>query len=291
MNSMTGYGHAELKTRLGKFIVEISSVNSRFLDYYTKLPRQLYSLEIKIKELVADKISRGKVNINVELEESESAPGKYTINENAVKEYYRQLLALKKSLKLAGEITIRDLLLMPDVAEPDLLTYDLDDIWKGLQKVIRKALGEMIAMREQEGRALASDMKVRLAQMDKTAADIEKKSVNAVDVYREKLTRRIKELLETPLADANRLEEEVILFADRTDITEELTRLRIHIEQFGKTLKQKKQIGKKLNFILQEMNRETNTIGAKCSEFAISSQVIYLKEEIEKLREQVQNIE
>ncbi|MBN1212438.1 MAG: YicC family protein [candidate division Zixibacteria bacterium] len=291
MNSMTGYGHAELKTKLGRFIVEISSVNSRFLDYYIKLPRQLYSLEIKIKELVAEKISRGKVNINVELEESESVPGKYTINEKAVREYYRQLLSLKKSLKLAGELTIRDLLLLPDVAEPELLTYDLDGIWKKLQKVIQKAIGEMIVMREQEGRALASEMKVRLAQMDRTAAEIEKKSANAVDVYREKLTRRIKELLDTPLADANRLEEEVILFADRTDITEELTRLRIHIEQFGKTLKQKEQIGKKLNFILQEMNRETNTIGAKCSEFSISSQVIHLKEEIEKLREQVQNIE
>ena len=291
MNSMTGYGRAELKTRLGKFIVEISSVNSRFLDYYLKLPRQLYPLEIKIKELVAEKISRGKININVELEESESAPGKYTINENAVKEYYRQLLALKKRFKLAGEITVRDLLLLPDVAEPELLTYDLDSIWKGLQKVMRKALGEMIVMRAQEGRALASDMKVRLSKMDKSAVDIEKKSANAVDIYREKLKRRIKELLEAPLTDSNRLEEEVILFADRTDITEELTRLRIHIEQFGKTLKQKEQIGKKLNFILQEMNRETNTIGAKCSEFAISSHVIHLKEEIEKLREQVQNIE
>ena len=291
MNSMTGYGRAELKTRLGKFIVEISSVNSRFLDYYIKLPRQLYPLEIKIKELVADKISRGKININVELEESESAPGKYTINEKAVKEYYRQLLSLKKRLKLAGEITLRDLLLLPDVAEPDLLTYDLEGIWKRLQKVIRKALGEMITMRLQEGRALAADMKKRLARMDKAAALVAKKSTNAVDVYREKLKRRIKELLDMPLADANRLEEEVVLFADRTDITEELTRLRIHIEQFGKTLNQKEQIGKKLNFMLQEMNRETNTIGAKCSEFAISSQVIHLKEEIEKLREQVQNIE
>jgi uncharacterized protein (TIGR00255 family) len=291
MKSMTGYGHAELKTKLGKIIVEISSVNSRFLDYYIKLPRQLSPLEIKIKELVAAKISRGKVNINVELEDAEAAPGKYTINEKAVREYYRQIKTLQKSLKLPGEITIRDLLILPDVAEPELLTYDLDDIWKKLKKVVDKALGEMIAMREQEGRALAQDMQGRLKQMDKTAADIEKNAVNAVEIYREKLTRRIRELLETPLAEGNRLEEEVILFADRTDITEELTRLRIHIEQFGKTLKQKDQIGKKLNFILQEMNRETNTIGAKCSEFAISTQVIHLKEEIEKLREQVQNIE
>lgn len=291
MNSMTGYGHAELKTKLGKFIVEIASVNSRFLDFYIKLPRSLSFLELRVKELISKKISRGKVNVNIDLEEAESMPGKYLINSRAVKEYYQQLKAIKKNLNLSGEITIRDILLLPGIAESELYNIDLEESWKLMQKVIDKALTAMITMRQKEGKALLKVMNQRLDLMNKTILEIEKKSHNSIEVYRDKLSRRIKELLETPLTDSKRLEEEIVLFADRTDITEELTRLRIHIEQFGKTLSQKEQIGKKLNFILQEMNRETNTIGAKCSEFSISSQVIYLKEEIEKLREQVQNIE
>lgn len=291
MNSMTGFGRSELKTKYGKFVVEVSSVNSRFLDYYIKLPRQFSALENRIRELVGDRLHRGKINLNIDLEENDSAPGQYNINMKAVKAYQKQLREVQKELKLAGEIMVRDLLLLPDIALPEPKEFDLEAIWKALNKVIDKALTALVAMRNQEGAALAKEMNQRLTLMSKAVGEIESKTVDAVKVYREKLTRRIDELLEGHDRDSLRLEEEIVLFADRTDITEELSRLKIHIEQFRKSLKIKGQIGKRLNFILQEMNREANTIGSKSSEFSISSNVINLKEEIEKLREQVQNIE
>jgi len=291
MNSMTGFGRAEQKTKYGKFIIEVSSVNSRFLDYYIKLPRQFSALENKIRELIGDKLYRGKINLNIDIEDNDTALGQYNINMKAAKVYHKQLRAAQKELKLAGEITIHDLLLLPDIALPEIKDYDLDSTWNSMKKVIGKALTALVAMRTQEGRALAKEMNQRLDVMSQSVRDIELKTVDAVKIYREKLTRRINELLEGHERDTLRLEEEIVLFADRTDITEELSRLKIHIDQFRKTLTIKGQIGKRLNFILQEMNREANTIGSKSSEFSISSNVISLKEEIEKLREQVQNIE
>ncbi|MFZ5980404.1 MAG: YicC/YloC family endoribonuclease [Candidatus Zixiibacteriota bacterium] len=291
MKSMTGFGRAEQKTKYGKFIIEVSSVNSRFLDYYIKLPRQFSAMENKIRELVSDRLHRGKINLNIELEENDTAVGQYNINMKALRAYHKQLRAAQKELKLTGEITVRDLLLLPDVALPETKEFDLDAVWKALQKVIDKALSALVAMRNQEGLALEKEMNKRLNLMVATIKEVESKTVDAVKTYREKLTKRINELLESHDRDSLRLEEEIVLFADRTDIAEELSRLQIHVEQFRKSLKIKEQIGKRLNFILQEMNREANTIGSKSSEFSISSHVINLKEEIEKLREQVQNIE
>ena len=288
---MTGFGRAEQKTKYGKFIIEVSSVNSRFLDYYIKLPRQFSALENKIRELIGNKLHRGKINLNIDVEENDIATGQYNINMSALKAYHKQLRAAQKELKLAGEVTIHDLLLLPDIALPEIKDYALDSIWKSMNKVIGKALTALVAMRTQEGQALAKEMNQRLDLMSKSVKEIQLKTVDAVKIYREKLTRRINELLEGHDRDSLRLEEEIVFFADRTDITEELSRLKIHIDQFRNTLKIKGQIGKRLNFILQEMNREANTIGSKSSEFSISSNVINLKEEIEKLREQVQNIE
>lgn len=291
MNSMTGFGRAELSTKLGLLTAETSSVNNRFLDLTIRLPRQYSALEVKVRELVAEYAQRGQVTINIGLEESADAPDRYHINEAAVRAYVKQMRSLQKELKLSGEIGISDLLILPDVAKPDRDRVDLDEAWQAVEKVLRKALTALVAMRHKEGQSMAADMRQRLNVMAKVIAQIQKKTENSVEVYRQKLTLRIAELLETSKRNDLRLEEEVAIFASRTDISEECTRFISHIEQYHEALRLKEPVGKRLNFIQQEMNREANTIGSKCADFSITSLVISLKEEVEKLREMAQNVE
>ena len=291
MNSMTGFGKAESKTNIGKFIVEISSVNNRYLEVSTRLPRQFFSLEAKVRELVSSKLSRGKINFYVGFEEPDNERGKYILNVKAAKAYYRQLLTLKKNLKLPGDIEIQDLILLPELVNPERNEISERKIWPALKSTAEKAMRELVTMRKREGAMLARDMKKRVNVIASTVKDIVKNSSQYIDAYREKLMKKLNDILKEPLPDNNRLEEEIVLIAERTDITEECTRLESHINQFKINLNKKEPVGKKLNFILQEMNREANTIASKCSAVSIASAVIPLKEEIEKLREQVQNVE
>ncbi|MCP4683942.1 MAG: YicC family protein [bacterium] len=291
MKSMTGFGRAEQNSRLGRFTVEIASVNNRFLESSIRLPRPFGALETQIREQVTAAVSRGKVNLSVNLVEPEDAPDKALINMAAAKAYYRQLRQLRKDLGLKDDIAIRDLLLLPEVTRPERVEPDLETVQKLLSKVIAKALKALVAMRAREGKALASDMADRLKTMSTVIGEVERKSAGAVKIYADKLANRIDELIAAPMRDSQRLEEEIAIFADRTDIAEECLRFRSHISQFNVTLKKREAVGRRLNFILQEMNREVNTIGSKCSEFEISADVISLKEEIEKIREQVQNVE
>jgi uncharacterized protein (TIGR00255 family) len=291
MNSMTGFGKAESITKIGKFTLEISSVNNRFLEVSARLPRQYSLLEHRLRELVSAQLTRGKISIYVGFEESETAPGKYLINKKAAKSYLRQLTEMKKELRLGGEIGLHDLLLLPEVsqAEPEALDEEL--VWSGIKKTADKALVELISMRRREGAAMARDMNQRLRIINRLIKKITKGSANSVERYRRKLSARIEELLQSKQVDPERLEQEVALFAERSDISEECTRLMSHIEQYQKSVSLKEPVGKRLTFILQEMNRETNTIGAKCSEAEIASAVIAVKEELEKLRELAQNVE
>jgi len=291
MKSMTGFGRAEQNSKFGRFTVEIASVNNRFLESSVRLPRPFASLEPLIREQVVAAVSRGKINLSVNLVEPEDDPHKALINMAAARAYYRQLRRLRKDLNLKEEISIRDLLLLPEVTRPERVEPDLETVQKLLSKVIAKALKALVAMRAREGKAMAADMAERLNTMSTYVGEIEKKSAGAVKVYAKKLTARIDELLSAPLRDSQRLEEEIAIFTDRTDIAEECLRFRSHVNQFRVTLKKSDAVGRRLNFILQEMNREVNTIGSKCSEFDISTDVISLKEEIEKIREQVQNVE
>ncbi len=291
MKSMTGFGRAEQNSRLGRFTVEIASVNNRFLECSIRLPRPFASLETKIREQVTAAVSRGKVNLSVNLVEPEDAPDKALINMTAARAYFRQLRQLSKELGLKEDISVSDLLLLPEVTRPERVEPDLDAVQQLLSKVIAKALKALVAMRTREGKNMAADMAERLKTMSAVVGKIEKKTVGAVKLYSEKLAARIDDLLAAPMRDSQRLEEEIAIFADRTDIAEECLRFKSHVNEFRTTLKKKDAVGRRLNFILQEMNREVNTIGSKCSEFDISTDVISLKEEIEKIREQVQNVE
>lgn len=291
MNSMTGFGRCELATRFGAMTVEVSSVNNRYLEVSMRLPRYLASLEPRVRELVGSVVERGQINVFAALDDSAALPANSVIDAKLAAAYAKQLRAIQKSLKLAGDVTIADITSLPDVARIDREALDLEAVWKVFKQGLDKALTQLREHRRKEGLSMATDMKKRLTHLSKVIGDIEKQSQAAVSAYRQRLTERVNELLGASNRENLRLEEEIALMAERTDITEECTRFRSHIDLYQDTLNQKVPAGKRLNFILQEMNREANTIGSKCSEFAISSLAITLKEEVEKLREMVQNVE
>jgi len=288
---MTGFGRAELTTRAGKFKVEISSVNNRFLEISVRLPRQFSAFEHNLRVLVSSRLNRGKVYLFVGFEQPETSPDKYPINKKAARAYYEQLKALRSRLKLSGEIHLRDLLLLPEIGTPEREDFDEDIIWSGMQRAVRKAVNELSRMRRREGAAMARDMAQRLKVLVGLTRQIMARSADSVESHRDKLTARINELLDRPVPDHGRLEEEIAIIAEKTDISEECTRLLSHFDQARRNLKAKQPSGKKLTFILQEMNREANTIASKATNIEITRASISVKEEIEKLRELVQNVE
>lgn len=291
MHSMTGFGRAEKQSALGWLTVELSSVNNRFLEFSFRLPRAFQPLEAQLRELIGKHVRRGKVTMTLSFEPPEDSPSRFHINRAAAKSYARQLRKIQKELKLGGEVTISDLVILPDIARPQADELGADEAWRALEPIVKKGLVALASMRKKEGAAMSADMKSRLLLMEKYVAEVEKKSKGSVKKQAAKLAERIKAITDRPKLDPYRLEQEVAFFADRTDITEECTRFRSHLGQYRGALKQREPVGRRLNFILQEMNREVNTIGSKSAEFGISSSVISLKEELEKLREQVQNVE
>jgi uncharacterized protein (TIGR00255 family) len=288
---MTGFGRAEVRRKDYSLQIELSSVNSRYLECLFRMPRILAGVEGKIKEIISEKLSRGKITITVNLSESPLHTGAGAIDPDIAEAYYRQLKRLKKKLKLPGEID-----LMQVVARPELLInpdkgLDEDRLWPDLKKLLARALIDLRKMRAEEGRNLRRDMKKLLLHSRQLIASIEKQSPKNIAAYRKRLQKRIKDLGNGVELDPQRLAEEVTVYADRSDVTEECTRLRSHIKLFLATLDNSGDAGKRLNFILQEMGREANTIGSKAVYSMTSSYAIALKEEIEKLREQAQNIE
>lgn len=291
MNSMTGFGRAEVSGPLGRLTIDISSVNNRFLDFSFRAPRHFYPLEIRVRELVGEQIVRGKVNVSIAFEESENSSTAFRLNLPAARSYYKQLVKLKKELGIVEDVQLMDVLVFPEISAAERIENDYESYWPMFEKGIKRALKQLVAMRRKEGQSMAADMRTILKQMAVQVKGIQTQTATSVEYYRNKLTERIKEILDTPLRDSLRLEEEIAVFAEKSDVTEEYTRLNSHIGQFRSALKSNQQVGKKLNFLLQEMNREVNTIGSKCADFSITSTVIQLKEAIEQLREMVQNAE
>lgn len=291
MNSMTGYGKADFRNPKIGLSISISSVNGRFLECTVRLPRQIGFLEPKIRELVATKINRGKIVLSLSYDDFGLGIDRLNVNQNLVGELYTQLTKLKKKYKLGGDIEIGHLASFPDIFRIEKAENIETKIWKHVETTVKKALDDLIAMRKREGVNLKKDFITRLKTLTTTTAKIEKLARENIPIYREKLAKKINDVLNGKAVDNRRLEEEVIFYAERSDITEECIRLKSHILQFNTDIKRKGPIGKRLNFILQELNRESNTIGAKTGHKDISRLVLTLKEEIEKMREQVQNIE
>ncbi len=287
---MTGFGRAEIEENKLKFSVEIVTVNNRFLEYQMRLPKSLGQLENSIKLLLGSKFNRGKIMVTVNWEQ-EQADGAIVLDEDRADAYYRIYQLLKERYSLKGDLDMHDFATLPELVKVEKEEEDLEQIWGVLQKAIQKAGDAAREMRDAEGANLVRDMLARAAGIRKTTGEIESLASQNVKLYQDRLKARIDELLQVSEIDEERIAVEVAVLADKSDITEECVRLRSHLEQFESSLGEGGPVGKRLNFILQELNREANTTGDKSAFYEISRRVIMVKEEIERLREQVQNIE
>jgi uncharacterized protein (TIGR00255 family) len=289
--SMTGYGRAELVEENLKATVEISSVNNRFCEIQFRLPKNLSPVESKLKEIILSTISRGKISFTLNWEEASPVASYVKLNEEAADVYFDIMTQLKGRYDLSGDIRMDQFLNLPDLVKVEKEEPDLNKAWEVISKLTRQALEEFNQMRKAEGQKLGQDLSERITKLEQTIPEIEKLTPKCIDNYTKKLKSRIKELVDNSTVDQHRIELEVALMAEKCDVTEECVRFKSHNQQFLSALKEDVPVGKRLTFLLQEMNREANTIGSKAADAEISQKVIFLKEEIEKIREQVQNIE
>lgn len=288
--SMTGFGRSQADFGENKVSVEINTVNNRFLDYQMRLPKSIAPLEQDIKNLLNGKFGRGKVTVTVSLER-EQAADEIALDEERAEAYLKIYRLLREKYGIRDEPSFRDFVALPDLVKAKKDDEDLQKIWDVLKKALVEAADAALVMRRAEGDNLIKDMIERANSIRKITEKIESLAPANVDAYRKRLEARLKELLDDSPVDEQRIAAEVTIFSDKSDITEECIRLSSHLSQFADSLAEDGPIGKRLNFILQELNREANTIGSKSSDYEISRRVITIKEEIERLREQVQNVE
>ncbi len=289
---MTGYGRAELSKRGMTVSAEVRSVNSRYLEVTARLPRTVSHREKDVKEIVRSFLSRGSLNITVKIEKESNGETPLKVNTSAAKSYYKLLTELRKVVKLREQVKLEHLLSFSEILEPvDAEESDTKE-WELVDETIRQALAQFNTMRVKEGTELAKDFEKRIHWIDETLDEIEKLSVNRIPAERKRLQERIAQLLDDKkIIDQNRLELEIALLADKLDITEECVRYRTHNKFFLEAIKKEESPGRKLNFLIQEMNREANTIGSKANDASIAHHVVKIKEELERIREQLQNIE
>jgi uncharacterized protein (TIGR00255 family) len=288
---MTGFGKAAKKSKKGAVTVEIRALNHKFFELSAKIPNGLTQYEDRFKNMIHQRIKRGKVYLNIELNGPKESSSNVTIDNRMARRYTKELAKVKKALRLKGEIRLDQLIALPGVlitegARPDYKRY-LPDI----KNTLGEALDELIRDRAKEGRALCADLSKRIKNIKEAANHIDARSLVSIVRYKNHLTDMIKELTGTKNVDKGRLEQEVALFAKNCDISEELTRIKSHLSSFAESLMSGAEVGKKLDFIAQELHREANTIASKSSDFKISRCVIQMKSDIEKIREQVKNVE
>lgn len=291
MKSMTGFGRSKLEENSREYIVEIKSVNHKYSDISIKMPRSLSSYEDNIKKLISGKVARGKIDVFVTYNNYSSEGKNIIINSELAKNYISQLNVLSKEAGIESNIAPTEILKLPDVLQLKIEDDDSEVIWSELQKCVNDAISNFTDMREAEGEKIKQDLSRRLCQVSEKVETIFSNTTGLIEEYVVKLRNRIKEILDTPVVDEARLAQEVVIYADKCSIEEELTRLRSHISQFQNLLETKEPIGKKLDFLVQEMNRETNTIASKSVKLEITNLAIDIKTILEDIREQVQNIE
>ena len=293
MKSMTGYGRGERSQDGLKITVELSSVNRKQTEISVNLPREMEMLEAQIRDLINRHVSRGRLTVRVSLHAGASkSAARMHLNVPLAKAYTRELNRLARQLRLPGPVTLDQLAQAPGVFQTDEELAVEEDFGPAVEKALKRALSQMVKMREREGAHLAEDLAKRISIMRKSAARIQKHAPTVAERYRQQLIERIKSAgLEAPGVEDERLLKEVVYFADRSDISEELTRLQSHFQQFEVGRRSKEPVGRMLDFLAQEMNREINTIGAKANDSLISREVVTLKAELERFREQAQNVE
>ena len=291
IKSMTGFARSEISSQHGIFTAELKTLNHKFLELTFKLPNSLAIFDDRVKELLKSRIKRGKVYLNFTHESGEESGGNITIDEKLAKNYCARLKKMRDRLNIEDTIKISDIISFPGVVNYKLTGRNISRMWPSVKEVITRALDRLVKDREREGSFLERDLMRRIKRIKSIVIGINKKSSANVRSYKNKLSSKIKELSGGYPMERGRLEMEVALFAKNSDISEELTRLKNHIQNFTRTIKKKGESGKKMDFIAQELHREVNTIGSKSSGFNISKGVIEIKTEIEKIREQLKNIE
>lgn len=291
LKSMTGYGRGEDTLNGRSYVVEVRSVNNRYLDCNIRLPRVYSCAEDGILKRVKQTITRGKVDVFVTIENKGGEAVSVTLNEGVAAGYLKALNEMAEKFDIRNDVTVSGLSRFPDVFVVEKVPEDLEQLTADLHAVAEKALADYDAMRTREGEKLAEDLLSRLTTLENFTGMVEKRSPETVKEYRERLTARIQEVLADKQMDESRILTEAAIFADKVAVDEETVRLHSHIAQFRGMIAGGSPIGRKMDFLIQEMNRETNTIGSKCNDLELSSIVVDMKAEIEKIREQIQNVE
>ena len=289
--SMTGYGKGEFEQNGRRFTVEMKSVNHRYNDITIKAPRFLNPLEDRIRKRLSQSIFRGKTDVYINYETTAQEDVKVVVNEALALAYVEKLRLLEAKFGLTSHDTLDMVAKFPDVITQEKVEEEADETWQLLLPALEEALTAFLAMRSAEGEALKEDILRKAQTIETLTQTVEERSPLVVEEYRQKLTDRLKELLDQTPVDEGRIAQEITIFADKACVDEETTRLKSHLVQLSDIFRQEGTIGRKLDFLVQEMNREANTIGSKSSDLVITNAAIGLKTEIEKIREQVQNIE
>ena len=288
---MTGFGRC-LESVDGKtIIVEIKSVNHRYYEFTSRVPRSCGYLDEKLKSFIQGQVSRGKIDVGVSIQYDGVSDEKIEVNSEVAKGYITALRRANEELGLEDDLTLSRIMRLPDIFDVKKIEEDEETVWNEVKSVAEKALERFIAMREAEGEKMREDILSRLDYITELVKKIEKKSPETTEKYRKKLFDKISEVLKDTNVDEQRILTEAAIFSEKTAVDEETVRLRSHINQCREMLSMNEAVGRKLDFLIQEFNREANTIGSKCQDIEITKVVVDLKSEIEKIREQVQNIE
>ena len=290
MKSMTGFGRASLESNGKNYIIEIKTVNNKYSDITVKSPKRLSFMEDRIRKQIANRITRGKVEVSVSFFDFSNKSKNVVLNKEIAKEYIKQLKEIADENNLSENISVVEIAKLPDILNSIDSDNDEEIASEALQ-CLNMALDSLIEMRKAEGENIKQDLLVRIERVQNLVDKIAENSKGIVEEYVSKLEKRVKEILKTDVVDENRIAQEAVIYADKTSIEEELTRLNSHIVQFKELVNSDGPVGKKLDFMIQEMNRETNTIGSKAGSGEITKAVIDLKVELEDIREQIQNIE
>ena len=292
IRSMTSFGRsnsAEGKKRV--FTVEMKSVNSRYLDVNIRMPKSIISLEEEIRKMISNSLNRGKVDVFINIKNYNEGAGVPKVDINLAQGYLQCLKEIEEKLNIKNDISVMQIARFPEVITMIEEEDKIDEIWEELKPLISSSLDMMINMREVEGEKLKEDILIKINQIEDLVSKVEEFADSIPKVFKQKLEERLKDLLGNVEVDENRIATEVCILADKATVDEEIIRLNSHINQVRETLKLNEPIGRKLDFIVQEMNRETNTIGSKSSDIKMTNIVIDIKNILEKIREQVQNIE
>lgn len=289
--SMTGYGRGVKNNELYAVTIDLKSINHRYLEFYFKIPKMYYFLEDRLRRDISSKIARGKLEVTVNIERFNAANSLVELDKTLLNSYITAIQGLKKALKLKGKLQLSTVISLPNIFKLNQPEENQDLLFAIVGETLMEAISSLIKAREAEGASLCNDLQARVNYLEKLRSDLLAFAPEVVENYKEKLSKRIQELAGGVDVDPNRLATEIAIFADKSDINEELVRTKSHLQQFIEALQLNEPVGRRLDFIIQELNREINTVGSKANDLRITQIVIEFKAELEKIREQVQNIE